>query len=230
MDLEVDGEMFELILESKLNSIQDDLLIYSEETVERINDSVNGFINNDVSVSRSIIESTDEINRKSYKIEHECLKILGLHQPLAKDLRLGAAVLRVSIELERINDLSAYISRYAIDSNENALNYHKPPHIIFMSETVQKMLQDGVGALLNEDLQLLKRCTKNYVVVQDFYNQMFEEYNDVTNSSSHTYLILVGRNLLSMGNHVMGMADRVAYSIVGKRVMHHKLFHNVLMR
>jgi phosphate transport system protein len=59
---------------------------------------------------------------------------------------------------------------------------------------------------------------------------MFEEYNDVTNSSSHTYLILVGRNLLSMGNHVMGMADRVAYSIVGKRVMHHKLFHNVLMR
>ncbi|SCG86349.1 phosphate signaling complex PhoU family protein [Methanobacterium congolense] len=222
--------MFELILESKLNSIQDDLLIYSEETVERINDSVNGFINNDVGVSRSIIESTDEINRKSYKIEQECLKILGLHQPLAKDLRLGAAVLRVSIELERINDLSAYISRYAIDSNENALNYHKPPHIIFMSETVQKMLQDGVGALLNEDLQLLKRCTKNYVVVQDFYNQMFEEYNDVTNSSSHTYLILVGRNLLSMGNHVMGMADRVAYSIVGKRVMHHKLFHNVLMR
>ena len=48
MDLEVDGEMFELILESKLNSIQDDLLIYSEKTVERINDSVNGFINNDV--------------------------------------------------------------------------------------------------------------------------------------------------------------------------------------
>lgn len=223
-------KMFELILESKLNSIQEDLLIYSDETAERINESVNGFLNNDVGISRNIIESTDEINRKSYKIEHDCLKILGLHQPLAKDLRLGAAVLRVSIELERINDLSAYISRYAIDSEENALNYHKPPHIIFMSETVQKMLQDGVGALLNEDLQLLKRSTKNYVVVQDFYNQMFGEYNDITNSSSHTYLILVGRNLLSMGNHIMGMADRIAYSIVGKRVMHHKLFHNVLMR
>ena len=59
---------------------------------------------------------------------------------------------------------------------------------------------------------------------------MFEDYNEITDSSSHTYLILVGRNLLSMGHHIMGMADRVVYVIIGKRVMHHKLFHNVLMR
>jgi phosphate transport system protein len=222
--------MFKLILESKLNLIQNELLEYSNETVKRINESVEGFLNEDINISRRIIENTDVINRKSYKIEHDCLKILGLHQPLAKDLRLGAAILRVSIELERINSLSAYTSRYSIDSENKSLKYHKPPHITFMSQTVQNMLQDGVGALINEDLQLLKRSTKNYVAVQDFYNQMFEDYSDITHSSSHTYLILVGRNLLSMGNHIMGMADRIAYYIVGKRVMHHKLFHNVLMR
>jgi phosphate transport system protein len=222
--------MFELILERKLDSIQKELLEYGNETSKRINKSVEGFLYTDIEISRKIIENTDKINRKSYKIEHDCLKILGLHQPLAKDLRLGAAILRVSIELERINNLSAYTSRYAIDSYEKGINYHKPPHIAFMSETVQNMLHDGMGALLNEDIQLLKRSTKNYVAVQDFYNQMFEDYNDITNSSSHTYLILVGRNLLSMGNHIMGMADRVAYYIIGKRVMHHKLFHNVLMR
>lgn len=222
--------MFELILDRKLNLIKKDLQAYGNETSKRINESVEGFLDSDMDLSRKLIENTDEINRQSYKIEHDCLKILGLHQPLAKDLRLGAAILRVSIELERINDLSAYISRYTIDSGEKALNYHKPPHIAFMSQTVQHMLQDGMGALLNEDLQLLKRSTKNYVSVQDFYNQMFEDYNEITDSSSHNYLILVGRNLLSMGHHIMGMADRIAYVIIGKRVMHHKLFHNVLMR
>lgn len=222
--------MFELILDRKLNLIKKDLQAYGNETSKRINESVEGFLDSDMDLSRKLIENTDEINRQSYKIEHDCLKILGLHQPLAKDLRLGAAILRVSIELERINDLSAYISRYTIDSGEKALNYHKPPHIAFMSQTVQHMLQDGMGALLNEDLQLLKRSTKNYVSVQDFYNQMFEDYNEITDSSSHTYLILVGRNLLSMGHHIMGMGDRIAYVIIGKRVMHHKLFHNVLMR
>lgn len=222
--------MFNVILESKLESLGDDVLIYSNQTTCRIDKSVESFLNADIGLAREIIKSTDETNKGSYKIEDSCLRILGLHQPVAKDLRMGAALLRISIELERINNLSAYISRYTIDSQERGLNYHKPPHIMFMSQTTQNMIKDGMGALLNDDLQLLKRSTKNYNNLQDFYNQMFSQYNEITHGGSHTYLILVGRNLLSMGHHVMGMADRIAYSIVGKRVMHNKLFHNLLMR
>ncbi len=222
--------MFNVVLENKLESLGDDILIYSNETTDRINKSVESFLNKDTALARDIIKLTDEINKNSYKIEDGCLKVLGLHQPVAKDLRLGASILRVSIELERINNLSAYISRYTIDSEERSLDYHKPPHLMFMSQTVQNMLKDGVGSLLNEDLQLLKRSTKNYNNLQDFYNQMFSEYSEIRHGGSHSYLILVGRNLLSMGHHVMGMADRIAYSIVGKRVMHNKLFHNLLMR
>ncbi|MGA2676696.1 MAG: PhoU domain-containing protein, partial [Methanobacterium sp.] len=59
-------------------------------------------------LARDIIKSTDEINNDSDRIEDGCLKVLGLHQPVAKDLRLGAAILRVSVELERVNNLSAY--------------------------------------------------------------------------------------------------------------------------
>ncbi|GAB4305903.1 MAG: phosphate uptake regulator PhoU [Methanobacteriaceae archaeon] len=222
--------MFNVILHTKLSSLSDRILDYSNETVQRIEKSTNSFIGSEIGIAREIIESTNEINTKSYEIEHECLKILGLHQPVAKDLRLGAALLRTSIELERINILAAYISRYAIDSKEKDSNVHKPPHIPLMSQTVQSMIKDGVGALINKDLHLLKRSTKNYSSLQDFYNQMFMEYDDSVFGSSHIYLMLVGRNLLSMGHHVMGMADRIAYTIVGKRVMHHKVFYNVLMR
>ena len=222
--------MFGVVLENKLMNLSKDILGYSNETTVRINKSVESFLNDDVALAREVIEFTDKINKESYSIEHDCLKVLGLHQPIAKDLRFGAALLRTSIELERINDLTAYIARYSIDSTEKGLNYHKPPHITFMSQTVQSMLQDGVGSLLNEDLQLLKRSTKGYISLQSFYNQMFSEYSEITHDSSHSYLILVGRNLLSMGHHIMGMADRIAYSIVGKRVMHNKMFYNFLMR
>jgi len=222
--------MFNVVLENKLMSLQDDLLIYSNETTHRIDKSVESFLNDDADLARDLIKSTDDVNKDSYEIENGCLKILGLHQPVAKDLRMGAAILRIAIELERVNNLAAYNARYTIDSDERGVTYHKPPHILFMSQTVQNMLKDGVGALLNEDLQLLKRSTKNYNNLQDFYNQMFAQYSEITHGGSHTYLILVGRNLLSMGHHIMGMADRIAYSIVGKRVMHTKLFHNLLMR
>jgi len=222
--------MFNVILQNKLSSLSDKILDYSNETSERIDESVNSFVDSEITLARKIIESTNDINIKSYEIEHECLKILGLHQPVANDLRLGAALLRTSIELERINILAAYISRYAIDSKEKDSNIHKPPHIQLMSQTVQSMLKDGVGALISKDLHLLKRSTKNYSSLQDFYNQMFLQYDESIFGSSHMYLMLVGRNLLSMGHHVMGMADRIAYTIVGKRVMHHKVFYNVLMR
>ncbi|MDO8870961.1 MAG: phosphate uptake regulator PhoU [Methanobacteriaceae archaeon] len=222
--------MFGAILENKLSSLSKEVIDYSNLTVERVDDAVISFLEEDISRSRDIIESTASVNEKSYEIEHGCLKILGLHQPVAKDLRMGAALLRTSIELERINILSAYIARYAIDANANERNSYKPPHLSFMSQTVQTMIKDGVGALIAQDIQLLKRSTKNYVPLQDFYNQMFAQYDGEEIGASSTHLILVGRNLLSMGHHVMGMADRIAYMIVGKRVMHHKVFYNVLMR
>ncbi len=222
--------MLTVVLEKRLESLEEEVLGFSWETIGRVDNSVRSFLEEDLMLARDLIEKTDEINKESYKIEHGCLKVLGLHQPLAKDLRLGAALLRTSIELERINNLSAYIARYAIDAAESHRKCYKPPHIEFMSQTVQDMLKDAIGALLNEDIQLLKRSTRSYVNLQDFYNQMFSEYEEITHGGSQTSLILVGRNLLSMGHHIMGMSDRIAYSIVGKRVMHHKLFHNMLMR
>lgn len=222
--------MYVTILENQLEKITNNLLEYSNETSERIVKSVDGFVNEDILRSREIIEETSKINKKSEEIEYECLKILGLQQPVAKDLRLGAAILRTSTELERINLLAAYVARYSIDSLKKRTNFFKPIHLTLMSHTVQNMLKDGVGSLLSEDIQLLKRSTKNFVSLQDFYNQMFSEYGEDKTSNSSMHSILVSRSLLSMGHHIMGMDDRIAYSIIGKRIMHHKVFYNVLMR
>lgn len=222
--------MYVTILENQLEKITDNLLDYSNETSERITKAVESFIKEDPILSKDIIEGTNKINKKSEEIEYECLKILGLQQPVAKDLRLGAAILRTSTELERINLLSAYISRYSIDSLKKGSNFYKPIHITLMSHTVQSMLKDGVGSLLSGDIQLLKRSTKNFVSLQDFYNQMFSEHGEDKTSNSSMHSVLVARSLLSMGHHIMGMNDRIAYSIIGKRIMHHKVFYNVLMR
>ena len=222
--------MYGTILENKLKKISSNLLDYSNQTADRIKNSNLSFLNEDIQLAKEIIEATSEINKESENIEYECLKILGLQQPVAKDLRLGAAILRTATELERINILSAYTSRYSIDSVQKDSNFYKPPHLAFMSQTVQNMLKDGIGALLSEDIQLLKRSTKNFNSLQDFYNQMFCEYEENSSPNSYMHSILIGRNFLSMGHHVMGMDDRIAYSIVGKRVVHHKVFYNVLMK
>ena len=94
--------MLTVVLEKRLKSLEEDVLGFSWQTIGRVDNSVRSFLNEDIYLAKEIIEKTDEINKESYKIEHGCLKVLGLHQPLARDLRLGAALLRTSIELERI--------------------------------------------------------------------------------------------------------------------------------
>jgi len=222
--------MFGTILENKLRKISSSLLDYSNRTADRIKESIESFVNEDVDLAMEIIKNTSEINRESENIEYECLKILGLQQPVAKDLRYGAAILRTAIELEKINILAAYTSRYSIDSTQKDKNFYKPPHLTFMSQTTQNMLKDCVGSLLSEDVQLLKRSTKNFVSLQNFYNQMFSKYDEDKSSGASMHSILIGRNLLSTGHHIMGMDDRIAYSIIGKRVTHHKVFYNILMK
>ncbi|MDI6703034.1 phosphate signaling complex PhoU family protein [Methanothermobacter wolfeii] len=213
-----------VILENKLLKVANEAVEYGAETSERVGGSVSVYIKKDVKAARKLIETTSGVNERSYRIEDECLKILGLHQPVAKDLRMASSILRTAIELERINILSAYIARYAIDSQDSVI----PPHIEFMSHTVQEMIKDGLGALMNRDIQLLKRSTKNYLQLQEFYNQLYESQKDFIESSGN--LLLVARNLLSMGHHVLGMDDRIAYMIVGKRVIHHKVFYSMLMK
>ncbi|WBF07994.1 phosphate signaling complex PhoU family protein [Methanothermobacter thermautotrophicus] len=210
------------LLESRLSNVLDETVRYGNETSERVGRAVSSYIKGDEETARELIETTAAVNEKSYRIEDECLKILGLHQPVAKDLRLASSIMRSAIELERINILLAYIARYAIDGRDRT-----PPHIGFMSQTVQDMINDALGALMNRDIQLLKRSTRNYIQLQDLYNQLQESNRDFSESGN---LMLVARNLLSMGHHVMGMDDRIAYLIVGKRVIHHKVFYSVLMK
>ena len=59
------------------------------------------------SLARGSSTTTYEIDKKEVDVEEECLKILALHQPVAIDLRLIIAVLKINSDLERIADLAS---------------------------------------------------------------------------------------------------------------------------
>ena len=104
----------------------------------------------------------------------------------------------------------------------------------FSNETSNR-INKSIKSFLNEDIhlaidiQLLKRSIKNFVSLYDFYNQMFAELGEKLSSSSSMHSVFIEINLWSRG-HRRGVDDRITYSIIGKRVTHHKVFCNVLMR
>ena len=65
--------------------------------------------NMDVAMAKSIFQKDVEINTMEKSIEQSCMNLLALQQPLARDLRVITATLKVITDMERISDQCADI-------------------------------------------------------------------------------------------------------------------------
>jgi hypothetical protein len=67
--------------------------------------------NRDEDEARKIMTADWEIDDMEIRVEEECLKILALHQPVARDLRLIVSIIKINTELERIADIAVNIAK-----------------------------------------------------------------------------------------------------------------------
>jgi len=74
----------------------------------------------DVRGTRPIIESDIDVNRMDIDLEQTCLQFLALHQPVAGDLRLITATMKITTELERIGDRVVNLCEAVHDRDESA--------------------------------------------------------------------------------------------------------------
>ena len=95
------------------------------------------------------------MDRCEVELEEECLKTLALHQPVAIDLRMVVATLKINTDLERMGDLAVNIARKAAAAaTESPLDV--PLDILTMSQKTQAMLRDSIDALFSLDGRLAR--------------------------------------------------------------------------
>ena len=117
--------------------------------VERqIGDATASLASADRALAEQTIERDHQVNRYDVDIDEECLRLLALHQPAARDLRLITTSLKITTDLERIGDMAVNISERAIDLCDKpaALQLDLPR----MADTVRKMLRESLDAFVRE--------------------------------------------------------------------------------
>src|SRR5258707_13452194 len=80
---------------------------------EQIQRSMTALVRRDESLADDVIKKDKEIDSLEIVVEEECLKILALYQPVAKELRFVIAVLKMNNDLERLGDLASNIAKRA---------------------------------------------------------------------------------------------------------------------
>jgi phosphate transport system protein len=143
-------------IERQIESLKERILRVGTLVEEAISKSITALINRDTNLAQRVMASDEEIDRMEVEVEEECLKILALYQPVAADLRLVVAVLKINNDLERMGDLARNIAKRVaqLTSGEPV---DLPPEIRTMAMQAQDMVKECLDALVKGDPLLARQ-------------------------------------------------------------------------
>ncbi len=206
---------------TKLNKLYNKLLKMAGIVEDTIQLSVEGLRTLDAEIAEKVIKDDDIVDSLEHELEVECLSLLATQQPLAKDLRLVGATLKVITDLERIADHAVDISKITISLQGQKLI--KPLiDIPRMAEYAVKMLHESVTALINEDLDLAQKVIDDDDFLDDINRQIFHELlilmmGDPKIISQSMQLLMVSMYLERIGDHATNVSEWVYYIVEGKK-------------
>ena len=206
----------------ELQRLQDEILLMGSMVRQALAEAVTALCARDLNAARRIVAADREINARRYQIEEDCLSLIAMQQPAAKDLRLLAAILEICTELERIGDYAKGISK--INLMMGPAPFVKPLiDIPRMCDKVSDLLARALDAFVHQDLEAARTIPLEDDEVDDLYNAinrhligMIVQNPEIIDHAN--YLTWVAHNLERAGDRVTNICERVVYTVTGEFV------------
>ena len=181
-----------------------------------ISDTVKALVNQDIELASNVIEYDEEIDHQEREIEQLCLKLLLQQQPVAKDLRLISAALKMITDMERIGDHATDISEITIELSKESY-IKKLDHIQQMAKETMVMLVQSVEAFVNKDMDKARAV----IVHDDLFNKVKAEliamiHEDVNAGEQASDLLMAAKYFERIGDHATNISEWVIFSITGQ--------------
>ena len=185
-----------------------------------ISDTVKALVNQDIELASNVLEYDEEIDHQEREIEQLCLKLLLQQQPVAKDLRLISAALKMITDMERIGDHATDISEITIELSKESY-IKKLDHIQQMAKETMVMLVQSVEAFVNKDMDKARTVIVHDDVVDDLFNKVKAEliamiHEDVNAGEQASDLLMAAKYFERIGDHATNISEWVIFSITGQ--------------
>jgi len=211
-------------LQREIEAIKRELLAIGGLVEESLWKAVRAFNERDEDLAREVLDNDAEIDRREVEMEEECLKVLALHQPVAVDLRLIVAVLKINNDLERIGDLSVNIARRARYLATHAV-VEAPFDLPGMAAMVQTMLHDCLNAVVDMNADAAREVCARDDEVDAVHRQTYDLVRDeIRSNPDHldalTHILSTSNHLERIGDLATNIAEDVIYMAEGQIVRH----------
>ena len=205
-----------------LHKLREEILKMGSLVGKTIGDAVLSLKNRDVELAQKVIDMDKEIDALDHGIEENCMRLLALQQPMARDLRLIISVLKMSIDLERMGDLALEIG--IITKMTASVPPIKPLiDIPRISEICQDMLKNTMIAFENKDVELAKQVARRDDEIDMLFDQVRRELisymiEDPKKITGAQHLTFVARYLERIGDHITNLCESVVFMVTGERM------------
>src|SRR4029079_16039763 len=136
--------------------------------------AVRALVDRHQTLARATIDRDHTVNRFDVEIDELSLKLLALHQPAARDLRLITTALKITTDLERVGDMAAHIAERAIE-----LSAELPikPYIDLprMADLARGMVHQSLDSFVKEDAELALSVCASDDPLDKLHAQLFRE-------------------------------------------------------
>jgi phosphate transport system protein len=205
----------------QLDALFTDLADIAAQVRQAVRDASRALLTSDVEVAETVISADREIDRAAEKVEDSAFMLLTLQQPVAGDLRMVVAALRMVSELERMGDLSVHVAKIArLRVPQVAVPAEARPTMLRMATVAEEMVarvvkiigeRDVEAAeeleLMDDEMDQLRVTTFSQLLADDEWRHGIESAVDIA---------LLGRYYERIADHAVSVARRIVFVVTGR--------------
>lgn len=206
--------------DEQLSTLNRELITMGALCENAIAKSAKALAERDLALARSVPDLSVQIDEKERQIEGLCLKLLLQQQPVATDLRVISAALKMVTDMERIGDNSGDIAEIITVANLSPAD--EAEDISAMARAVIKMVTDSLDAFVAQDVAAAQAVIAYDDVVDGYFSKvkrlLIQRVRSAeTDAEQALDLLMIVKYLERIGDHAVNIAKWVVFSITGDR-------------
>ncbi|MCW8922166.1 MAG: phosphate signaling complex protein PhoU [Gammaproteobacteria bacterium] len=200
------------------------LIELSDKVEQQVGRSVHAITDLDKVAAQKVIDKDSGVDRLEIEMEEDCLKLLALHQPVANDLRLIIAVLKINSDLERIGDHAVIIAEEAVNLI-TLPDIDVPEQMFELSAQARMMLKKSMLAFVESDLpvanNVLELGQNIRQLAEKIYHSQVEAIKASPDQTEQRLSVLkICRQLQRIADHATNIAEDIIFLMEGDIIRH----------
>lgn len=208
--------------DEQLHLLNQEMMQMGSMIEDSIQKAINALIDQNVELAKKIMDNDTQIDHEQKKIENLCFNLLMQQQPVAKNLRVISAAMKMVTDMERIGDHAADISEMTILMSKTKY-IPNLEHINRMaSETVQMLIR-SIEAYVEKDMKKAVDVIASDDVVDDLFDknkaELIEQIQrEPQSAESAADMLMVAKYFERIGDHATNIAEWVIFALDDKKM------------